>query len=219
VREVSRPDRDLWAFADHVGQKLQLLLACRQIYNETVLVPFSANKFGHDSDRFESALKCSNITSFPRDLTPDQSRAISTLHIWGAGHCGFVQQHINALSGLKRLVMGFSWNLLDIEGLPGLLMKTMEDRFGATGVSVFARTKLETVEMKINLTVSSRDLRAVMARKDELKDWLESKRILLLKRAKPVASVRDSSTAVGRAVRSSERIRAQRERVRTSDEQ
>jgi hypothetical protein len=73
--------------------------------------------------------------------------------------------------------------------------------------------------MKINLTVSSRDLRAVMARKDELKDWLESKRILLLKRAKPVASVRDSSTAVGRAVRSSERIRAQRERVRTSDEQ
>jgi hypothetical protein len=211
VREVSKPERDVWAFADHVGQKLQLLLACRQIYNETVLVPFSANEFGHDSDRFESTLKRHNTTCFPRDLTPAQSRAISTLHIWGAGHCGFVQQHINALSGLKRLVMGFSWNLLDVQELPGLLMETMEDRFGATGVSVFARTNLETVEMKIYLTVSSRDLRAVMAQKDELEDWLESKTILLLKKAKPVASVRGSSTAVGQAVRSSERIRAQRE--------
>ena len=45
VGEKSRvgEGEDKWmAAADHVGQKLQLLLASRQVYNEVVLVPFSA---------------------------------------------------------------------------------------------------------------------------------------------------------------------------------
>lgn len=68
------------ATADPVGQKLQLLLACRQIYNEAVLVPLSANEFGQHSGSFESASELHRDTPFPRNLALDQSIAISILY-------------------------------------------------------------------------------------------------------------------------------------------
>ena len=68
-----------------------------------------------------------------------------------------------------------------------LLMAALEDRFEASGVSIFAMAKLQIVEITIALTVYFRVVKAVMAREDELVAWIESKRALLLTRQRPVA--------------------------------
>ena len=74
----------------------------------------------------------------------------------------FVQQHINALSGLGKLKLTFDWNMMGIKGSPDQLVGALEDHFHAAGVSMFATANLQTVEIKIELTVFYLDVEAVM---------------------------------------------------------
>lgn len=145
---------------------LELLLTCRQIYNKAVLVPFSANEFGLDRNWFVSDGLVKIL--FLRDLIPEQSRAISTLHIRGVMRRGFVQQHIKALSGLRRLKLSFDWNLTINREPPSILMDALEHRFDISGVGMFALAHLHTVDFTIDLTVFNHDVQAVMAQEDEL---------------------------------------------------
>jgi hypothetical protein len=105
---------------------LNLILTCRQVYNEAVLVPISVNEFGLSSNWFMTDRLVKIF--FLRDLIPDQSRAISTLHIRGVLRHGCVQQHIKALSGLRRLKLSFDSDMMAIRNMPDLLMTTLEDR-------------------------------------------------------------------------------------------
>jgi hypothetical protein len=212
VKESQNRPRSDWKSSGDVS--LELLLTCRQIYNEAVLVPFSANEFGLNSNLFPS----DNRTKirFLRDLIPDQSRAISTLHIRAMVKCRFVQQewlvqHIKSMSGLRRLILSFDWSMIAISHSPDLLMATLRDRFDASGVSMFAMANLQTVEIAIWLTVSLPDVQSVMAQGKELVDWVESKRALLLTRASPVARTRRADSEAPQMLRNSERIRAQKE--------
>jgi hypothetical protein len=143
VKESQRRLEGTWEPAGDVD--VDLLLTCRQVYNEAVLVPFSANDFGFDSDLSRSDGSTKILFLRLRDLVPDHSRTISTLHIYRTtrrGHAEFVQQHINALSGLRTLKLRFDWDMLDIQGSPGPLMAALEDRFDASGVSIFATANL-----------------------------------------------------------------------------
>lgn len=188
VKQTKRRPKSDWEPSGNVD--LELLLTCRQIYNEAVLVPFAANEFGHNSKSFTSDAR--PRINFLRDLIPDQSRAISTLQIRGVVKNEFVQQQwqrqqISAMSGLRRLKLSFDWKVMAVGHSSELLMAALEDRFEASGVSIFAMAKLQIVEITIALTVYFRVVKAVMAREDELVAWIESKRALLLTRQRPVA--------------------------------
>ena len=194
---------------------LDLLLTCRQIYNESVLVPFSASFFSHDSDEFRSDGRTKLL--FLRDLIPDQSRAISTLQLRSTTRpwqVEFVQQHINTLSGLRKLILTFDWNMMGIKESPDQLVAALEDRFDATGVSMFATANLQTVEIKIGQTVSYLDVQAVMEQKDELIAWIEGKRDFLLTKQSPVRRTRHAAVAAGQTLRVSQRIQAQKEKAK-----
>lgn len=208
VKELQSPPEETWEPSGDVD--LDLLLTCRQNYNEAVLVPFSANEFGLDIDWFTSY--GSTKILFLRDLIPDQSRAISTLHVRGAFRCApynFVQQHISALSGLRRLKLIFDVDMTDIRGAPDHLINALEECFDESGVSIFAMAQLQAVDVKMDLTVFYRDVEAVMGQKLELIDWVASKRAFLLTRQSPPR--RRVGRSVPHTLRISERIRAQRE--------
>lgn len=114
VKESKRRPESDWEPSGDVS--LELLLTCRQIYNEAILVPFGANDFGLISNLFTS----DNRTKIYllRDLIPDQRRAISTLHIRGVAKYRFadqqqwLQQQIASMSGLRRLELSFDWNVM-----------------------------------------------------------------------------------------------------------
>jgi hypothetical protein len=209
-----RPEND-WKRSGDVS--LNLLLTCRQIYNEAVLVPSSNNDFGLNSNLFTSY----NLTNilFLRDLIPEQIRAISTLHIRGIVRYGLVQQHIKVLSGLRRLKLSFDWNTNAIRHSPDLLMAAREDRFETSGVGLFAKARLQTVDFKIDLTVFLHDVQAVLAQEKELVDWVESKRAILLKNQTPVVSKRRAAPEAPQPLRTSARIRAQKEKAKASTEE
>lgn len=206
VKESQYRADDDWERSGDVD--LELLLTCRQVYNETVLVPFSANEFGLSSNYFTSDDRTKIL--FLRDLISDQSRAISTLHIRGTVSHGFVQQHIKSMFSLRNLKLSFDWNLMVIEDSPDLLMAALEERFDASGVSMFAMANLQTVEITINLTVCFRDVQAVMAQEDELVAWIESKRAHLLTRQSPVARTQRAVVLAGQQLRTSKRIKSQK---------
>lgn len=208
-----RPEHD-WERSG--GLDLELLLTCRQIYNEALLVPFSTNDFGVHSTW--STSNNHTMILFLRDLIPDQIRAISTLHIRGMVRHGFVQQHVKALSGLRRLKLSFDWNMMAIRGSPDLLMATLEKHFETSGVIMFAMANLQTVDFTINLTVFFRDVQAVLAQEKELVDWIESNRALLLAKQTPTVSRRRAGIVAPQPTRVSERIRAQRAKAKASDE-
>ena len=146
VKESKRRPESDWEPSGDVS--LELLLTCRQIYNEAILVPFGANDFGLISNLFTS----DNRTKiyFLRDLIPDQRRAISTLHIRGVAKYRFadqqqwLQQQIASMSGLSRLELSFDWNVMAYSNSPGLLMAALEERFEASGVSMFAMANLNS---------------------------------------------------------------------------
>lgn len=203
-----------WKPASDVS--LELLLTCREFYNEAVLVPFTANEFGLLSDWFVRDGRVKIL--FLRDLIPDQSRAISTLHIRGRVRCGFVQQHVKALSGLKTLKVSFDWNMATDRESSDVLMDVLARRFDASGLGMLATANLQTVDITVDLTVFSPNMQAVMAQKDELVDWLEGKRALLLAKQSPVARTRRAGTVPSQPSRISKRIQAQREKAETSIE-
>jgi hypothetical protein len=210
VKESQRRPEGTWEPAGNVD--VDLLLTCRQIYNEAVLAPFSANDFGLDSYLSRSDGRTKIL--FLRDLVPDQSRTISTLHIYGTtrrGHAGFVQQHINTLSALRTLKLRFGWDMMDIQGSPGQLMAALEDRFDASGVSIFATANLQTIDVKIGVTVFHRDVQAITERKEELVDWMGSKRDLLLTRQSPVRRTRRAAAVTEQTLPISQRIQARKE--------
>jgi hypothetical protein len=215
VKESEHRPKSDWESAGNVS--LELLLTCRQIYNEAVLVPFSHNDFGLNSKLFTPDDRTRIL--FLRDLIPDQSQAISTLHFQSAMRHGFFLQDIKALSSLKRLKLSFGWNVRrETRGSPHLLMARLGNRFNASGVSVFAMPNLQTVEIAIELTVYLHDVQAVMAQGDEIVAWVESKRALLLTKKAPMASRRRAGTVASQPSRISERIRAQKEKAKASDE-
>lgn len=209
-----RPEND-WQRSGDLD--LELLLTCRQIYNEALLVPFSANDLGVHSTW--STSNNHTMILFLRDLIPDQIRAISTLHIRGMVRHGFVQQHVKALSGLRRLKFGFDWNVMAIRGSPDLLMTTLEKHFETSGVIMFAMANLQTVDFTIDLTVFFRDVQAVLAQEKELVDWIESKRTLLLAKQAPATRTRRAAIVTSQATRASGRIRAQKEKAKASAEE
>lgn len=63
------------------------------------------------------------------------------------------------------------------------------------------------------MTVFFRQVKAVMAQKKELVDWVESKRALLLTRQSPVARTCRAGSEAPQMLRTSERIRAQKEKA------
>jgi hypothetical protein len=126
----------------------------------------------------------------------------------------FVQQHINALSGLRKLKLTFDWSMMGIKGSPDQLVAALEDRFDASGVSMFATADLQTVEIKMELTVFYLDVQAAMEKKDELVAWLEGKRDLLLTKQSPVRRTRRAAAAAGQTLRVSQRIQAQKEKAK-----
>lgn len=214
VKESEHPPQGDWEPSGNVS--LELLLTCRQIYNEAVLVPFSANEFGLPSDWFVTDGLVKIL--FLRDLIPDQSRAISTLHIRGVMRHGFVPQHIKSLSGLKKLKLSLDWDMLATRNMPGLLMTALEDRFEKSDVRMFATANLQTVDFTIDLTVFFQDVEAVLAQEKELVDWIESKRALLLAKQTPAVSRRRAGIVASQPTRISERIRAQKAKTKASDE-
>lgn len=214
VKELKHRLEGDWERSGDVS--LELLLACRQIYNEAVLVPFSDNEFGVDSNRFTS--DDSNRINFLRDLIPDQRRAISALHIRGYMGSGFVQQQTKSMSGLRNPKLSFDWNMMAIRHSPDLLLTTLEEHFDASGASLFAAAILQAVDITINLTVCFRDVQAVLTQDKELVGWVEGKRALLLAKQTPVARTRRAGTVASQPTRSSERIRAQREKADASTE-
>jgi len=215
VKESQHRPKSDWESAGDVS--LELLLTCRQIYNEAVLIPFSHNDFGLNSNQFAPDERTRIL--FLRDLIPDQSRAISTLHIQSAVRHGLVLQDNKKLSGLRRLQLSFDWNIMwETRGSPQFLMTALEDRFDASGVSMFAMGNFQTVEIAIDLTVHLQHVQAVMAQKDELVAWVESKRALLLTKPTPVARTSRAASEATQSLRFSARIRAQREKEKTSDE-
>jgi hypothetical protein len=193
---------------------LELLLTCRQIYNEAVLVPFGANEFGLNSNLFTSGNR--TRMTFLRDLIPDQSRAISTLQISGVMKKQFdqqqwQQQQITSMSGLRRLKLSFDWKVVAaISHSPDLLIPALDDLFEASGLSIFAMAKLQTVDITIALTVYPCDVKTVMAQGGELVAWIKSKRALLLTRQRPLARAHRADAQASQPQRISERIRAQR---------
>jgi hypothetical protein len=214
VKESQYHSKSEW---EHFGGvSLEMLLTCRQIHNEAVLVPFSANEFGIHSGWSTSDNRTKIL--FLRDLIPDQRRAITTLHIRGNVRYGFVKQHITSMPGLRRLRLSFDWNMMSIRNSPDLLMAALEDRFENSGVSMFAMAKLRTVDFTIDLTVFSGDVQAVLAQEKELIDWVESKRVLLLTKRTPVARTRRAGAFAAQPTRVSECIRAQRGKGKTSTE-
>ena len=160
-----RPEDD-WERSGNVD--LKLLLTCRQVYNEAVLVPFSANEFGLPGNRFTFDDRTKIL--FLRDLIPDQTRAISALHIRGRLLYGPVQQHITSMSSLRHLKPTLDWNMMAIRDSPDLLMGALEDRFNDSGIRMFAMANLKTVDITIELTVFSGDVEAFMAQEKELVD-------------------------------------------------
>lgn len=97
-------------------------------------------------------------------------------------------------------------------------MAALEDRFEASGVSIFAMANLQKIEIMVGLTVFFRDVKAVMAREKELVDGAETKRTLLLTRQSPVARNRRVAASHSQPQRFSERIRAHREKAEASTE-
>jgi hypothetical protein len=183
VKELQHRPANNWKPSGDVS--LELLLTCRQIYNEAVLVPFSGNEFGTNINLFMPDDRV--MIPFLRNLVPDQIRAISALHIRGVTRYGFVLQHVKALSGLRRLKLSFDWNMMHIRRSPDLLMAELEDHFETSHVDMFATGSLQTVDFTIDLTVFLHDVQAAMAQAKELVDWVESKQALLLTKQTPVA--------------------------------
>lgn len=215
VKELQHRPNNHWKSSGDIS--LALLLTCRQIYNEAVLVPFSDNDFAININLFTSDDRV--MIPFLCDLVPDQIRAISSLHIRGVTRYGLVLQHVKALSGLKRLKLGFDWNMMAVRRSPDLLMAELEDHSESSHVSMFAGANLQTVDFNIDLTVFLHDVQAVLAQEKELIDLVESKRALLLTKQTPVASKRRAGTVASQPARLSERIRAQKEKAKVSDEQ
>lgn len=223
VKEFQDPVESDWERSGDVS--LKLLLTCRQIYNEAFLVPFSNNDFGLNSDAIIT--DDYNRMFFLRDLIPDQIRAISTLHIRGTMRFGYVQLQTKSMSGLRRLKLSFDFNMMAIRDSPDLLMAALEERFDASGASLFVAVNLQAVDITINLTVFFRDVQAIKAQGKEIVEWVESKRVLLLtrptpvlrtRRAETVVRTRRAETVVSQPTRVSERIRAQREKEKASAE-
>ena len=211
MKVLQRRPRSDWKPSGDVS--LELLLTCHQIYNEAVLVPFSANDFGLNSKLFTSGNR-TNIL-FLRDLSPDQSRAISTLHIRGVVKYRFfqqqwLQQQIASMSGLRRLKLSFGWSMTINRESHSVLVNALERRFDNSGINMFALANLQKVDIMIDLTVFHHDVEVVMAQGKELFDWVESKRALLLTRQSPVAPAHRAGTEAPQALRILERIRAQK---------
>lgn len=170
-------------YGDYYG--FDLLLVCRRIYNEAVLVPFRANDFGFYSKRFEYWHRerpedTFYSMTFLRDLVPEQRQAISTLCIRGAVKYRFKQQDIDALSGLRYLKLGLNYSLTRIQEAPKKLIEAVEDHFNSGGLTMFRSVALKEVEIVAELSVWHDDGEAVLAQSKELAEWVESKRALLL---------------------------------------
>lgn len=189
AREAQYRSAGTWEYADSIS--LELLLVCRQIYNEAVLVPFRANDFGLPDNKIELGLLSRRKSDdrqmvFLLDLIPEQSRAISTLHLRGPSGCRFDQKDLEALSGLKRLKLGFDWNMKKIKELPDRLLEALEEQFDDSGASRLTTVNFQTVDITVELTVLYHDVGPVVAQRKELLDWVESKRSLLLAGQNPV---------------------------------
>lgn len=175
---------------------LKLLLVCRQIYNEAVLIPFSADDSAYLRDRFlyrkphfdqsdsesdDGENRDFHWMLFLRDLVPDQRRAISTLSIKGYVRHKFDQRNIDALSGLKHLKVALKWDMMSIQDKPDRLIHALDARHERVlGIPMFASANLKKVEIVVELTVWHLDMQAITDQSKQLADWVEGKRAFLL---------------------------------------
>jgi hypothetical protein len=174
---------------------LDMLFTCRQIYNEARLVPFKDNEFGFSDDDTRLELGPAHGDQpepwlhpgpwfqpllFVRDLAPAQGRSINSPYLSRSMMYTFTERDIEALPNLKRLRLRLDWYVRGVELPLQQLLKTLDGHFASSGIDMFAKLRLESVEIALQLKVLWTIAGSVKLMRKDILTWVDGKQKRLL---------------------------------------
>jgi hypothetical protein len=169
---------------------LHMLLTCHQIYNEARLVPFKDNEFGFSDDKIRPERGPAERDQegpwlqpllFLRDLVPAQSRSINSLYLSSSMMDTLMERDIQALPNLRRLRLRLDWYVRGVELPLQQLVKTLDGHFTSSGIEMFAKLRLESVEIALKLKVLSTIVDSVNLMRKDIITWVDGKQKRLLR--------------------------------------